>query len=61
MYEDAFKLIQDVVKMKFVNQICFLKSGKISVKFTDEPKKMQFRDILSVIEIAETKEDNSKK
>lgn len=40
-----------------INSINFLKSGKVSVKFIDESRKLHFTELTSVLEIAEAKRD----
>lgn len=56
MYEDAFKLMQDLAKMKAIESIKFLHSGKVSVKFYPDPNSIQFNEVQSIIETAENYE-----
>lgn len=58
MLEDALLQIKMLLEFKCLNSITFLKAGKISVKFYDEPKSMHFKELISVLELAEIKENN---
>jgi len=62
MLEDAQKTIFEmIVKSPFVeSSVNFLKSGKISVKFTTESGRMTFRRLVDILEHLEVYEELSK-
>lgn len=62
MLEDAQNTIyQMIVKSPFIeSSVNFLKSGKISVKFTAEANRMTFNRLVDILELLEVYENLSK-
>lgn len=55
MLEDAQNQIKMLLDTGVIKSITFYNTGKISVQFHDEPRKIIFTELLSILEIAEAK------
>lgn len=52
---EANEVIQSILSLGVIDSITFYKSGNISVKYYDEPRKLLFKETMSLLEIAEVK------
>ncbi|MFO0090038.1 MAG: hypothetical protein ACK518_04480 [bacterium] len=62
MYKEAFELISKLTENKEIENIYFLKNGKISIKFTQEKTRLHFNSFCSIeiLELIEAYEQKRK-